>query len=59
MSFEPVWGAPIIWYLFLAGLGAGAFATSAFLSWRHPDATSMRRSGRMPHFDPYNQQVYY
>lgn len=29
MSFEPVWGAPIIWYLFLAGLGAGAFATSA------------------------------
>ena len=23
------------------------------------DATSMRRSGRMPHFDPYNQQVYY
>ena len=45
MSFEPVWGAPIIWYLFLAGLGAGAFATSAFLSWRHPDATSMRRTG--------------
>lgn len=23
------------------------------------DACSMRQSGRMPHFDPYNQQVYY
>lgn len=23
------------------------------------DAASMRESGRMPHFDPYNQQVYY
>lgn len=23
------------------------------------DAASMRDSGRMPHFDPYNQQVYY
>lgn len=43
MSFEPVWGAPIVWYLFLAGLGAGAFITAAFLQWRHPEATSMRR----------------
>ncbi|MBX9033853.1 NrfD/PsrC family molybdoenzyme membrane anchor subunit [Gordonibacter massiliensis (ex Traore et al. 2017)] len=43
MSFEPVWGAPIIWYLFLAGLGAGAFVTAAFLAWRHPDAPNMRR----------------
>lgn len=43
MSFEPVWGAPIIWYLFLAGLGAGAFVTAAFLTWRHPDAPNMRR----------------
>ena len=23
------------------------------------DASSMRQSGRMPYFDPYNQQVYY
>lgn len=44
MSFEPVWGAPIVWYLFLAGLGAGAFVTAAFLQWRHPDAPNMRRA---------------
>ncbi|MEA5019856.1 MAG: NrfD/PsrC family molybdoenzyme membrane anchor subunit [Gordonibacter sp.] len=42
MSFEPVWEAPIIWYLFLAGLGAGAFATASFLRWRHPQAVVMR-----------------
>ena len=45
MTFEPIWGAIIAWYLFLAGLGAGAFATSAFLGWRHPDAVSMRKAG--------------
>ena len=25
MTFEPIWGAIIAWYLFLAGLGGGAF----------------------------------
>ncbi|MDO5043062.1 MAG: polysulfide reductase NrfD [Slackia sp.] len=47
MSIEPVWGAPIAWYLFLAGLGAGAYITSAFLRWRHPEACGMRRAGHV------------
>ncbi len=45
MTYEPIWGPIIAWYLFLAGLGAGAFITSAFLRWRHPDAVNMRRAG--------------
>lgn len=45
MSIEPVWGTPIAWYLFLAGLGAGAYIASAFLRWRHPEAYGMRRAG--------------
>lgn len=47
MSFEPIWGAPIAWYLFLAGLGGGAFITSAFLAWRHPEAVNMRKVGHI------------
>lgn len=47
MSFEPIWGGPIAWYLFLAGLGGGAFVTSAFLRWRHPEATKMRKAGHI------------
>ena len=47
MSFEPVWGAPIAWYLFLAGLGGGAFITSAFLRWKHPEAHGMRFAGHI------------
>ncbi len=47
MTYEPIWGSIIAWYLFLAGLGAGAYITSAFLGWRHPDATSMRRTGHL------------
>ena len=47
MTFEPIWGSIIAWSLFLAGLGAGAFATSAFLGWRHPEATSMRKVGHV------------
>ena len=47
MTYEPIWGPIIAWYLFLAGLGAGAFITSAFLGWRHPDATSMQKMGRI------------
>ena len=40
-------GAIIAWYLFLAGLGGGAFVTSAFLGWRHPEAVSMRKVGHL------------
>ena len=29
MTYEPIWGTIIAWYLFLAGLGGGAFITSA------------------------------
>lgn len=47
MSFEPVWGAPIAWYLFLAGLGGGAFITSAFLRFKHPEARGMRFAGHV------------
>ncbi|MDO4290484.1 MAG: polysulfide reductase NrfD [Eggerthellaceae bacterium] len=47
MTYEPIWGSIIAWYLFLAGVGAGAFATSTFLSWRHPEATSMRKIGHV------------
>ena len=47
MSIEPVWGAPIAWYLFLAGLGAGAYITSAFLRWCHPETHGMRRAGHV------------
>ena len=31
MIYEPIWGAIIAWYLFLAGLGGGAFATAVFV----------------------------
>ena len=47
MTFEPIWGGPIAWYLFLAGLGGGAFVTSAFLAWRHPEATNMQKVGHI------------
>ena len=47
MTFEPIWGGPIAWYLFLAGLGGGAFVTSAFLAWRHPEAKNMQKVGHI------------
>ncbi len=47
MSFEPVWGAPIAWYLFLAGLGGGAFIASTFLRFKHPEARGMRFAGHI------------
>ncbi len=47
MTFEPIWNAIIAWYLFLAGLGGGAFTASAFLAWRHPEAVSMRKIGHI------------
>lgn len=47
MSYEPVWGGIIAWYLFLAGLGGGAFVASAYLRWKHPEAVNMRRAGHL------------
>ncbi len=44
MSFEPIWGAPIAWYLFLAGLGGGAFVSSALLRKMHPEAKGAVRT---------------
>ncbi len=46
MEFTPVWDVPIALYLFLAGLGGGAFITSALAAWRHPNATIARKAGR-------------
>lgn len=46
MSFTPVWGTEIAWYLFLAGLGAGAFAFSVFVAHRYPNAVKTRRFAR-------------
>ena len=47
MSFEPIWGSIIAWYLFLAGLGGGAFITSGYLRFRHPEAVHMRKIGHI------------
>ena len=47
MTYEPIWGVIIACYLFLAGLGGGAFVTSTFLRWRHPEAVNMIRIGRV------------
>lgn len=44
MMFEPVWGPIIAGYLFLAGLGAGAFIMAACLKKWHPDAVKSRRA---------------
>lgn len=46
MQFEPIWDVPIALYLFLAGLGGGAFITSALVAWKHPDAHTARKIGR-------------
>ena len=47
MMYEPIWSGIIACYLFLGGLGGGAFATSAFLAWRHPEAINMRKIGHV------------
>ena len=47
MSYEPIWSGIIACYLFLAGLGGGAFITSAFIRWRHPEAVRMRVYGHI------------
>jgi formate-dependent nitrite reductase membrane component NrfD len=43
MEFEPIWGGFIAWYLFLAGLGSGAFIFSALLDWKFPALKKIRR----------------
>ena len=47
MMYEPIWSGIIACYLFLGGLGGGAFATSAFLAWRPPEAINMRKIGHV------------
>lgn len=42
-----VWGSIIAWYLFLAGLGAGAFITSWLASKCAPTAVYTRKAGRL------------
>lgn len=47
MTFEPIWGTIIAWYLFLAGLGGGAFVASTLLGRFCPQAVSMRKAGHV------------
>lgn len=47
MTFEPIWGSVIAWYLFLAGLGGGAFVSAAIIRFKSPDARHMIRAGRV------------
>ena len=48
MTFEPIWNSLIAWYLFLAGLGAGAYITSSSfrLAWAWPHPGTPRRCER-------------
>ena len=39
-----VWGTEIAWYLFLAGLGSGAFATGVWASWKCPDCRYLQKA---------------
>lgn len=43
MTYEPIWSGIIACYLFLGGLGGGAFFTGAFLAWKHPEAVKTRK----------------
>lgn len=42
-----VWGTIIAAYLFLAGLSAGAFLTSSYVSRKYPEAAAVRVVGRL------------
>ena len=42
-----VWGPIIAWYLFLAGAGAGAYLTAAFVEAKYPENRKMRLAGRI------------
>lgn len=41
-----IWGTIIAWYLFLAGLGAGAFIFSSMVERVYPQYVTMRKAGR-------------
>lgn len=45
MTYGIIWGLPIALYLFLAGLGGGAYLTSTFMHHVYPDAAKTRRLG--------------
>lgn len=45
VTFESIWDLPIACYLFLAGLGAGAFLATCAIDWKNPNASRMRRAG--------------
>lgn len=47
MEFEPVWGFIIGTYLFLAGLGGGAYASSTYLRIAKPECVHLIRYGRV------------
>jgi len=47
VEFEPIWGAPIAMYLFLAGLGAGAFVAATAVGRMAPQAKRTVRAGRV------------
>ena len=47
MEFEPIWGAPIAMYLFLAGLGACAFVAATAVGRMAPQAKRTVRAGRV------------
>lgn len=47
MTFEPIWGVIIACYLFLAGLGGGAFASAAYMRLRTPHCVHLIRYGRI------------
>lgn len=47
MTFEPIWGVVIACYLFLAGLGGGAFAASTYMRLRTPKCVHLIRYGRI------------
>lgn len=40
------WGTIIAWYLFLAGVSAGAYLTSSYVARKYPKLTIIRNSGR-------------
>lgn len=42
-----IWGPIIAWYLFLAGAGAGAYLTAAFVEAKYPESRKMRLAGRI------------
>ncbi|MBE3553852.1 MAG: polysulfide reductase NrfD [Thermicanus sp.] len=40
-----VWGSIIAWYLFLAGVSAGAYCTAVWVGWKFPQSVTIQRAG--------------